>query len=478
MLKGLAWTSLQGMMSHLISFLVFLVLARLLGPESFGLVAIATVAIAFFKLFSYFGFSAAIIQRKKLDDEHLDTAFWADIAANGVMLLIVYFSAEWIAEFYQEERLEPVIQALSLTFLIRALGQVQTSLLKKKLDFKSLAKRTLIAEALGGVVGVWMAVEGFGVWSLVAREIMRALFATMILWLLSDWRPGLKISYKHLKDLFGFSINMMGGHIVEFLGRRSDALLIGYFLGPVALGYYTIAYRLVYVFIELLGGTINRVAWPAFASIKDNAQRVENGFYKASQIVTIVVFPVFVGICSISPELVPVIYGEQWQQSIPVLKVLAFMGLIRSLTKLYDTLIVSTGRSDVWFILKGVISITNFLVFFLVVREGLVAVAIASVAVSVCYLPVYYVLLSKFVNVKITKILRLMLAPCFASLMMCFVVLGLKGYGFSMLSPVNELIILIVIGALAYASVLFFSAKDEVLGMVRSVSTVFPKYGC
>jgi PST family polysaccharide transporter len=416
--KGFAWNMLQGTGTQIISFVVFLVLARLLDPESFGLVAMATVALAFFRVFKEFGFATAIIQRKKLESGHIDTAFWTDILVNSIMMTITFLSAKGIANLYNEPRLEVILQALSLLFLTAAFSQVQMAILRRNLDFEALAIRTLIAEVIGGISAITCALYGGGVWSLVVRQLTSSLIGTLILWMLSDWRPGLKVSSRYFTDLFGFSIKMFAANIVDFFGSRSDSFFIGYFLGSISLGYYTIAKRLILLMTEFLGGAVNKVAWPIFAKLQDKPEKIRSGFYSASHILALIVMPIFLGIFSTSSELVPLMFGGQWESSIPILKILIFLGIIHSMNKMYDSIIVSVGRAGIWLGLRIAISISNVLCFFIALRWGLTGVALAYVIVAYFYLPVYLYVLNSLIDIRIAKYFGLLVAPLTAATLM------------------------------------------------------------
>lgn len=475
--KGFAWTSLQQTASQLISFLVFLVLARLLDPESFGLVAMATVVIAFFEVFSHFGFGAAIIQRDELEKAHLDTAFWADIGVRTVTMTVAVLLAGWAATLYGEARLAPVIQALSVTFVVSALSQVQTSILRRKLAFRTLAIRTLAAEIIGGISGVVLAMNGFGVWSLVARQLVTSLSGVVILWILSDWRPGLAVSRKHFKDLFGFSVNMMGLHMVNFFSRRSDSFLIGYFLGATQLGYYTVAFRLVRMLTQSMGGTINRVTWPAFARLQKDPKRLRKGFYSASQILALVIFPIFMGISALAPELVPLLFGDKWTHSILLMQILAFLGITESMSRIYNSVIVSVGRPGVLVTLRTLLAICNIIALLVALQWGLRGMAIAYVIVAYLFMPIYLVLLRKLAGINISKYFRYLVPPAAATVLMVLVIFACKTPLAEIGSPMVQVAILGVMGAIIYAGVLTLVSPAIVRHVLNLFRMVLPGKG-
>ncbi|HEX7022670.1 MAG TPA: lipopolysaccharide biosynthesis protein, partial [Trueperaceae bacterium] len=343
-LRGLAWTGIQNWGSRALTFVVFLLLARLLTPEDFGVVALATVFIAFAQVFVDQGFAEALIQREDLEPGHLDTAFWANLGLGVLLSALSFVAAPLVATLFDEPKLIAVVRWLSLLFVLRALAGVQAAILTRDFDFRALAFRRLMGVMAGGVLGVVMAVMGFGVWSLVGQQLCGALVEAGVLWWASDWAPGWGLGREYFKDLFSFGINITGTNLLNFANRRSDDLLIGYFLGPVALGYYTVAYRLLLILTDLLANTINQVALPAFARLQKEPKRLLDAFYKATNLASLVAFPCFVGLAVLAPELTRGVFGEKWLPSVPVMQVLALIGILHSVFNLNAPLMVAVGK--------------------------------------------------------------------------------------------------------------------------------------
>src|SRR5574341_866507 len=224
--KGVVWSAAQSWGIRLITFLVTLVLARILLPEAFGLVAYATVFIAFAQIFVDQGFSDAIVQCPQIEREHLDTAFWINMLTGALIALVGVISSGAIAKLFREPQLAPIVSWLSLSFIFSGLSSVQQALLRRQLAFKSLALRSLLATIAGGVVAIGMALLGYGIWSLVAKILVSNLVSAIALWQVSDWRPGFRFSKRHFKDLFSFGINIVGGNFVDFFSLHSDDFLI------------------------------------------------------------------------------------------------------------------------------------------------------------------------------------------------------------------------------------------------------------
>ena len=475
--KGIFWSVIQKWGRAAISIVTFVVLSRLLSPEAFGLVALATVFTVFIELFLDQGFGAAIVQRDEIEPEHLDTAFWINILTGLVLTGGVIAFSEVIAALFEEPRLASVLRWLSISFILSALSSTQISILQRKLAFKNLAARSLAATAVGGVVGISMAFAGFGVWSLVGQDLATNAAGIVILWSASDWRPGLKVSKKHYKDLFSFGVSIVGNHALTVTIRRSDDLLIGYFLGPTLLGFYTIGYQLLLVIIRLVTEVTNSVAFPAFSRIQNEPERMRRAFYNVTQYTSLFAFPVFIGLAVLAPELVPVVFGEKWAPSIPVMQVLSLIGILQSVLFFNGSVIKASGKPS-WqlgiMLLNAVCSVIGFL---LAVKWGIVAVAASFVIVGYLLAPISYLAVRRLIQIDFRTYLWQFVPSLSASLMMVVVIMGLK-YLFrdQSLNVYLELSIYLLSGVLTYMLVIGLTARWLYQELLDIVSLVFPKW--
>jgi O-antigen/teichoic acid export membrane protein len=373
--KGVVWSAIQGWGSQAISFVVFALLSRLLKPEAFGLVAMASVFMVFVQIFVEQGFSNAIVQRKEVTPSHLDTAFWTNISVGLLMTVVSIAAAPLVANFFKQAQLIPILSWLSVSFTINALSSVQEAIFKRNLNFKPLALRTLIATIAGGCTGTAMAFAGYGVWSLIGQQLVSGSVQVTILWWSSDWRPRLLFSRDCFRELFVFGINIVGINILNFINRQSDDLLIGYYLGPTALGYYAIAYRIYLIMTQLLTGIISQVAMSTFSRLQHELEKLRSAFYTFTELTSFIAFPAFIGVAVLAPELVNFLFGEKWQPSVPVMQILAFIGLQHVVSYFYATVLMAMGKPS-WQLKMNLFDATaNFIGFYLVVRWGIVAVA-------------------------------------------------------------------------------------------------------
>lgn len=468
--KGVIWSTIQSGGSQVISFVVFLVLARLLEPETYGLVALASIFLAFVQVFLDQGFVDAIIQREKLDLEHLDTAFWTSLGISLLLTIFVIASAEPVANLFNQQQLVLIIRWLSLSFLFSALKGVQVAILSRKFAFKALATRSLIANLIGGTVGIAMAFRGFGVWSLVCQQLINGLVDVLVLWTVSDWRPGFNVSVKHFKELFSFGINVMGFNALNFFNRRGDDLLIGYFLGPVALGYYTVAYRLLLVMTQVLVTTTSKVAAPTFSRLQQEPERLRRAFYTATQLSSLITFPISLCVAVLAPELVQCFFGSKWTPSIPVMQVLAFIVPIHLILFYNSSVIMALGKPSWRLRIHCINVLVNVVAFALVVRWGVVAVAAAYVIRGYLLLPISLWALNKLISINMITYLKRYLAPLTGSLATVFTILSLKYFLIGFINLYALLSISITIGISVYIISLLLIAPSlfqQVLGLAR-----------
>jgi Membrane protein involved in the export of O-antigen and teichoic acid len=471
-ISSVLWSATQTWGVRVISFLVMIALARLVVPEAFGLVAYATVFIAFAQIFVNQGFSDAIVQFSQLSREHLDTAFWASLLTGSILSLIGFFSAGVVADLFREPQLIPILRWLSPIFFLSALSSVQQAILRRELAFKSLTIRSLAANLFSSPVAVIMALKGYGVWSLVAKLLLAAMVNVVMLWRVSNWRPGFRLSIERFRELFVFGIHIVGGDFVDFLSVHSDDFLIGYFLGPVALGYYTLAYNLLIVTTDLLISVPNAVAFPMLSSLQADTASLKRAFRQVILLQSIVAFPIFLGIAALSSELIIQLYGTPWIASIPVLQLLMLIGIVRSATYIYSSVFRAAGKPSWRFWIYLLTAAMNVVSFAFVVRLGIVAVAASYVIVSYVLMPLYFLMIRNLIGVSIRSHVSQYGPAVISTVVMFAVVYESKLIiGEQMMLPIR-LCILVLIGAAIYLLTLRFThppAYKQVVGVAQSV---------
>ncbi len=470
---GVVWSLVQRWAARFWGLLVFFILARLLGPEAFGLVAYAGVFIAIADIFLGNGFVKALVQRPKLEPEHLDTAFWSNIVTGALLTALVFALAPLIAHLSNQPELGAILRWLSLVFIINAFVNVQNAYLQRELAYRALAVRTLLGLVVGGAVGVGMAFAGFGVWSLVAQQLISSVLSTATLWFLSSWRPRFAFSRKHFVDLFAFEVNSFGTRALTFINRRSDDLLIGAFLGPTALGFYGVAYRAYYIVAELFSSSFSEVAFSAISRTQTELARTRRAFYSLIETVSFLAFPAFIGLAFVAPLLVPLVFGEEWTKSVLVLQILCGAGMIQTSLSFNFVVVQAYGKPQ-WQVAYGALSaVINLVSFLSVVRFGIEAVAAAYTIRAYILSPVSVIMVKRLTNISIKDYLRRFLGPLTASLLMVgalYATLTLSAN----LAPAVRLALLALAGGTSYLASIRLIAPALSLRVFDLVRTTLP----
>ncbi|MEM7757848.1 MAG: lipopolysaccharide biosynthesis protein [Cyanobacteria bacterium P01_A01_bin.40] len=459
-IKGIFWSGIQNWGSQAGSLIIFLVLARLLSPADFGLVALANTFLAFFNIFIEQGFSLAIIQRQTIEVEHLNTAFWTQICLGLLLTILGFFSANLIAIAFEQPSLTPVLQWFSLLFLISSLNVVQLAILKRKLAFKKIALRALLGIFISGIVGISLALSGLGVWSLVGQQLTFEIAGVIVFWSISDWRPSLQFSLAHFKEMSTFGISIFASKILIFFNKNTDNLLIAYFLGEVALGYYAVAYRVLQVLTQLLVNTGNQVTLPVLSRLQVEPERFLKVFYQIIKFASLVSLPLFCGVIILAQQLVIVIFGEQWQTSIPIVQILSCGSIIYLILFLNRSALLAMGKPSWRLYLEAVNVSFNTIACLIAIQYGIVAVAFAYIISDFLVIPTSLWALKKLINISLKDYFKQISLPIICAMIMLGIIWLIKLLLATSLNSLTILVICTPIGTVSYTLALKFLAPS------------------
>jgi O-antigen/teichoic acid export membrane protein len=339
--------------------LVFtIVLAAILGPEAFGVVAMAGVFISFIWLVQEQGVTTAIVQRTNLDREHLDSAFWINFVFCIVLCAVSIALAGWWADLNGVPQLESVISVLSIDLVIWGLGIVQQAHLQRELQFQKLALRTNVASLLGGIVGIALAVSGAGVWSLVGQQLVTACASVSLMWVVSDWHPRFRFSVRHAKDILGFSTSVFVANVGGFVNRRGDVLLMGLFFGPAVVGIYRLADRFVDTVLELTTRPIGLVSLPHFSRLKADPEALKSTVASCIRLVMLTTMPALLALAACSSYVLAFV-GPEWEPGADAMKLLCIVGIVKGLVHFTGPLLFAVARPLTRALMLWVIAIIN-----------------------------------------------------------------------------------------------------------------------
>ena len=318
-------------------------LAAILGPHDFGVVAIALIYVALAQVFLEQGFSTALIQREDLEPDHLDSAFWLNLALCLVLAGLTVATSGWWAELNGTPVLRDVVSVLSLLLVLEGLNIVQQAYLQRHAEFKKLAVRTNVAALAGGVLGVALALAGAGVWALVAQQLAMDAVALVLIWILSPWKPAFSFSRRHARELLGFSSHVFVANLGGFVNRRADALLLGVFFSPAFVGIYRLADRFVDLLLELTTRPVGMIALPLFSRLQRDRENLRSSVEMCLRITLVPAIPAFLLLAACSDFLLAVI-GPEWEPGADALKLLALVGIAKAVIAFTGPLLFAIGR--------------------------------------------------------------------------------------------------------------------------------------
>lgn len=346
---GALWATITQFSTQIFQFVVITILARLLLPEDFGVIGMAVIFTGFVQTVSDLGLSASIIQRKNITEKHLSTSFWVSLGSGIILCIITIIISPYIGLFFRNELIGPILSILSIGFIPGSACIVHKSLLQKNIAFKKIATAEISSSIMSGTVSVILALAGFGVWSLVFGTILGSFTRMIILWVVCTWRPSITFDLKSFKDLFTFGAHVMGSGMLNYFDSNVDYLLIGRFIGPTDLGYYTFAYQLSTIPLMKISSIITSVTFPAFSIVQDNNEILRSAYLKVTEYISLITFPLLSGLIVIAPDFIPIAFGEKWMPMVVPLQILCIAGALKSVGTTVGSILLSKGRSDIQF---------------------------------------------------------------------------------------------------------------------------------
>jgi O-antigen/teichoic acid export membrane protein len=457
-IKGVAWSGISQFGKQLCQVLITAVMARMLTPTDFGLIGMATVFTGFITIFNTLGVSSALIQKQDTTTQHLSSAFWLNVFFGLFLTVFFICVSPWIARFYHQPGLNLILIVLSLNFFISSFSTVQRSVLIKEMEFKILTKRDITAIILSGIIGIIMAFYGFGVWSLVGQSLALTFFNAYLLWTLSPWKPQWYFSLKEIKDIFLFSSNVTGFNIVNYFARNVDYLLIGKFLGGESLGFYTLAYKMMLVPIANISWVLCRVMFPAFSKIQHDIARVRRNYLKIIQVVSLVTFPLLLGLFAIAPELVEIFLGSHWKPSVPIIQILCFCGMVQSVTSVGGVIYLSLGRPGLQLSIGIINTILASLSILYGLQYGVTGVALSYTIFYILWGQVSLFIVCHLTHLKPRELYAQLGSSLLISIAMMVAVLLIRQY--IKLTSIWILCLSILFGFLFYFGLLFLTKRN------------------
>ncbi|NJB86653.1 PST family polysaccharide transporter [Lewinella marina] len=467
-ISGLKWNAVSRGVVQVTTIVLGIVLARLLSPSEFGLVAMVTVLTGFGTVFVDFGFTSAIIQNKNSDQRHWSSVFWLNLTVSVLIAIVLSVSAPLIARFYQEPELRLVTVVIAWTFVFQSFNLVQEALLRKRMEFKQLTLIRIVAQLVGGGVGIGAALSGLSYWSLVAKEYATIFCTNLGIWLVSSWRPGFILERSAIREMMSFSLPLMGSQTLNYWTRNADNLMVGKVLGESALGVYSRAYTLMLLPLSNISNVISGVMFPAYSQIQDEKERIKRIYLRITRVIGYLTFPMMFGLCVVAEPFIALLLGPQWMGVVPVIEILAPLGAVQSISTLEGNIFLSQGATRLQFVtgvISKVVMVASMAVGLYLGDLTGIAWAYLISSTTVAFAMFHY--MGKLIDLSLYEICRNLFPMFMAAVTMALAVWLLDYVYLHNWPDLARLLSLVLSGAGAYLLLSFVFGLDELAYLYR-----------
>lgn len=382
-LSGVVWTFAQQFGGQLINFFISIILARILMPEEFGLIGMITVVIAVGTSLMDAGMGQSLIRTTNPDDEDYSTVFYVNLFVSLFIYFVVYLSAPLIAAFYDESILNNLLRVLGLSIIVGAFSSVQRTKLTKEMNFKAQFTIQIPSFIISGIIGVVLAYQGYGVWSLVFMQLARNGIASIQFWIYSKWTPKFTFNIQRLKYHFNFGYKLTLSGLLNTLYENLYYIIIGKYFSTADLGFYTRAKSTKQLPVSNISAAINKVTYPMFAEIKDDDNRLKNAYTLVMQQVLFWVVPILVGAAVIAEPLFRLVFTEKWLPAAPMFQLLCVVGIMYPINAYNLSILKVKGRSDLFLKLEIIKKSYTVIGILLVIPFGIFALLYFQIATSI-----------------------------------------------------------------------------------------------
>jgi teichuronic acid exporter len=378
-LSSLFWKLMERVGTQGIQFIVQIVLARLLLPEDYGIIALVVIFTSIAGVFVQSGLNTALVQKKDADEADFSSVFYLSLFIACLIYLILFFIAPFIAVFYGEPQIIPVFRVLSSVLFFGAFNSIQNAVVSRNLQFKKLFFSSTGAILISGTIGIYMAYAGFGVWALVGQQISNQLFVTIIMWFTVKWRPHLLFSLRRVKSLFSYGWKILVSTLIDTVYQDLRSLIIGKMYSPAMLGFYNRGQQFPALIVSNINGSIQSVMLPVLASQQDNRPRVKDMMRRAIVTSSFIIFPMMVGLAVTAEPLVKLLLTDKWLPCVPFLQIFCVSYALWPIHTANLQAIKALGYSGIFLRLEIIKKIVGLSILAVTVFYGVYAIALGQV---------------------------------------------------------------------------------------------------
>lgn len=380
---GITWKLMERIGVQGIQFIISIILARLLLPEEYGIIALITIFLNIANIFIQSGFSSAIIQKKEVDEVDCNSVFYFNLIISIIAYFILYMLSPLIANFYKNPILSSVLRVQAITLIIGGLNAVQNAIIQRKMQFKKLFIVSMVAIIIQGLVGIFMAYKNYKIWSLVISNLVGSIVTTIILWFVTSWRPKLNFSIIRLKSMFKFGSRLLLSSLIDTIYNNLYSLIIGKKYDQEMLAYYNRGQNIPNLLVTNINSSIDGVLFPALSTYQDDKKGMKMLVRRSIVTSSFIVFPIMFGLFAISKPLTIILLTDKWIDSVPFMKLSCIMYAMWPIHTANLQAIKAMGRSDVFFKLEVIKKILGIVIIVITIPFGVYAMMIGCVINSI-----------------------------------------------------------------------------------------------
>ena len=381
--RGLGWSALDNAARYGMQFVIGIVLARLLSPDDYGLLGLVGIVTVVCTALVNGGFTTALIRKKNATEEDYNTVFICNLTMSLLLYGVTFLCAPLIADFFSREELTPLVRVSSLGLIIGALGMVQQTRLTKRIDFKTQTKITLVATAVSGLLGIGMALTGFGVWALVGQQLTSQIISTILLYIYNRWLPCLRFSIESFHELFGFGWKMMVSILLDAVWKELYQVVVGKFYNPATLGQYTRAKHYANLFSQNLTAVMERVTYPVLSSIQDDKERMVSVYRRMIRTSMFITTVALFSLGAVSEPLIYCMIGPKWHEASTYLPLICITYSLYPLHAINLNMLQVQGRSDLFLGLEVIKKIITLAPLFIGAFIGIIPMLLTNMVVGI-----------------------------------------------------------------------------------------------
>ena len=448
---GLSWSFAERILAQLVTTVVGLILARILGPEEYGIISIVMIFITICDVFVIAGFGTAVVRKKQVDKMDFDTAFYLSFVMSIVLYIILFFTAPYIAKFFEVQILSTVIRVLGIRIVFTSFNNIQQTHVQRQMAFKKFFFSTLLGTTISCAIGVIMAFKGYGVWAIVGQYLTNTIINTVVLAIIGGWNPGFNFSKKRAKEIYSFGFKVLGAQLISTAQTEIQGLLMGKYFGSSGLAYYEQGRKYPALFIVNVDAAVNKVMLPSFARVQDDLSELKRLLRKSVRLGIYVLAPIMIGFFVVAEPFVQIVLTEKWLMCVPFLQIFCLLYLLRPLNSSCHQALLALNKVGVVITIMIIINAISF--------GGL------FVAIFALNNPVwvgYFLLIAEFVSLLCFMISTNLIIGYKFRQQLCDllpaisigVVMGLVVYAISYIQ-INSIVLLaiqVIVGALMYVT--------------------------